>query len=62
MKYKVHRLNSDSESMQVKLESFLNDLEGDIISIFPNYAKTTLGQIYGIKSKIDFVLIVEKTV
>lgn len=62
MKYKVHRLDTDSESMQVKLESFLNDLNGEIVSVFPNYAKTTLTQIYGVKSKIDYILIVEKTI
>jgi len=60
MKYKIHRLEVDSDSMQERLETFLNGLDGEIVSIIPNYAKTTLSQIYGIKSKIDFILIIEK--
>lgn len=61
MKYKVHRLEVDSNSMQEKLERYLNDLNGEVISVIPNLAKTTLSQIYGIKSKVDFLLIVEKS-
>jgi Zn/Cd-binding protein ZinT len=60
MKYKVHRLDVDSNSMQEKLERYLNDLKGEVISVIPNLAKTTLSQIYGVKSKVDFLLIVEK--
>ena len=60
MKYKIHRLDVDSDSMQSRLESYLNELNGEIVTIVPNYAKTTLSQIYGMKSKIDYILIVEK--
>lgn len=60
MKYKVHRLDVDSDSMQSKLESFLNKFAGEIVTVIPNYAKTTLFQIYGVKSKIDYILIIEK--
>jgi len=60
MKYKVHRLDVKSDNMQEKLEQFLNTLDGEVISLIPNYAKTTLFQIYGVTSKIDFVLILEK--
>lgn len=60
MKYKIHRLDVESDSMQMKLESYLNGLNGEIVTIIPNYAKTTLMQIYGAKSKIDFLLIVER--
>ena len=60
MKYKVHRLDIDSDSMQSKLELYLNELNGEVITVIPNYAKTSLSQIYGIKSKIDFILIVER--
>jgi hypothetical protein len=59
MKYSVHRLDVKSD-MKEKLEQFLNKLEGEVISVIPNYAKTTLFQIYGISSKIDFILIIEK--
>ena len=60
MKYRVHRLDVKSDNMQEKLEQFLNNLDGEVISLIPNYAKTTLFQIYGVTSKIDFVLILEK--
>ena len=60
MKYKIHRLDVESDSMQMKLESYLNGLNGEIVTVIPNYAKTTLMQIYGVKSKIDFLLIVER--
>ena len=61
MKYKVHRLEIDMEKDQVKLEQFLNSLQGEVISIIPNIAKTSIFQIYGATRKIDFLLIIEKT-
>ena len=61
MSYRVHRLEINMERDQVKLEQFLNSLKGEIISIIPNIAKTTIFQIYGLTRKIDFLLIVEKT-
>ena len=60
MKYRVHRMEINLEKDQDKLEQFLNNLRGEVISIIPNIAKTTLFQIYGVTRKIDFVLIVEK--
>jgi hypothetical protein len=45
---------------QFKLEQFLNSLKGEVVSIVPNVANTTLLQIYGGSRKIDFLLIVEK--
>jgi len=60
MKYRVHRLDVKSDNMQEKLEQFINKLEGEVISVIPNYAKTSIFQIYGITSKIDFILILEK--
>lgn len=60
MKYKVHRLEIDLEKDPFKLESFLNNLKGEIVSIIPNIARTTLVQIYGGSRKINFLIIVEK--
>ena len=60
MKYKVHKLEIDMENDPLKLEKFLNDLKGEVISIVPNVARTTLLQIYGGSRKIDFLLVVEK--
>ena len=61
MSYRVHRFEIDMEKDQVRLEQFLNSLKGEIISIIPNIAKTTILQIYGVTRKINFLLIVEKT-
>ena len=36
MKYKVHRLEIKMENDQNKLEQFLNNLEGEVVSIIPN--------------------------
>ena len=60
MKYRVHRMELNLEKDQDKFEQFLNNLHGEVVSIIPNIAKTTLFQIYGLTRKIDFVLIVEK--
>jgi len=48
------------ENDQGKLEHFLNNLEGEVVSIIPNIKKTSVFQIYGITRKIDFLLIIEK--
>jgi len=50
----------DLEKDQAKLEQFLNNLRGEVVSIIPNLAKTTLFQIYGVTRKINFILIIEK--
>ena len=60
MKYRVHRLGIKMEKDQNKLEQFLNNLEGEVVSIIPNIKRTSLFQIYGLTDKIDFLLIVEK--
>jgi len=60
MKYKVHRFELNMEYDQHRLEHFLNQLEGEVVSIIPNNAKISLGQIYGISRKINFLLVVEK--
>lgn len=60
MKYRVHRFEINMSSDQQRLEEFLNKLEGDVVAIIPNIAKTSLLQIYGVTRKIDFLFIVEK--
>jgi len=47
MKYKVHRLEIDLEKDQERLENFLNNLKGEVVSIIPHIAKMNLFQIYG---------------
>ena len=60
MKYRIHRLEIDIEKDPIRLENFLNGLKGDVVSIIPNIARTTLFQIYGLTRKVNFLLIVEK--
>ena len=50
----------DMAGDQVKLEQFINNLAGEVISVIPNVAKTSLFQIYGLARKVDFLLVVEK--
>ena len=57
MKYKVHRLDVKSDNMQEKLEIFLNELKGDVISIIPNVKPTFQGM--GATAKVNLLLIVE---
>ena len=59
-KYRVHRLEVRGEDIYNKLEQFLNDLEGEAVSILPNIKKGSLPQIYGVTGKVDFLTIVEK--
>ena len=59
MKYRVHQLEVKRDSAQEKLHSFLNQLEGDVLAIVP-YVTPTF-QLMGATSKVDFLLIVEKT-
>ena len=50
----------DMEKDQDKLQTFLNNLEGEVVSIIPNVARTSLAQIYGLSRKVNFILVVEK--
>ena len=59
-KYRVHRLEVKGEDIYNKLEQFINDLEGEVISIIPNIKKASLPQIYGVTAKVDFIMIVER--
>ena len=43
---------------QTKLEDFLNNLEGEVVTIIPNVKPTFM--LMGATAKIDFVLIIEK--
>ena len=60
MKYKVHHLEINMERDRHLLEDYLNRLKGEVVSIIPHVAKTSLFQIYGLTRKVNFVLIVEK--
>jgi hypothetical protein len=54
-KYRVHRFDIRMTRDQLRLQEFLNNLKGEIISIVPN---TTVQVGHG--AKVDFLFIVEK--
>lgn len=58
MKYSVHRIDVNTDNMQEKLESFINNMEGDLISVIPNVRPTFQGM--GATAKIDYLLIIQK--
>ena len=58
MKYKVHRFDLKMETDKDKLEEYLNNLAGEIVSIVPNVNPTFQGM--GATAKVDFLFIVEK--
>lgn len=58
MNYKVHRIDVKRDNMQDKLEKFLNGIDGEIISVFPNVKPTFM--MMGGTAQVDFLLIVEK--
>ena len=60
MKYKVHRFPLNMTQDQSRLEEFLNNLRGEVVSIVPNVKPTF--QLMGATAKVDFLLIVEKLV
>ena len=60
MSYRVHRFDIRMEEDASKLETFLNQLAGEVVAIIPNVKKTTLAQIFGVTRKIDFLMIVER--
>ena len=58
MRYRVHRLEVKKDTAQEKLELFLNQLDGEVLSVVP-YVSPTF-QLMGATAKIDFLLVVEK--
>jgi hypothetical protein len=59
-KYKVHHFEANGKDLHIKLEQFLNNLEGKVISIIPNIKKGSLAQLYGVTSRVDYLMIVER--
>lgn len=58
MKYRVHQIDVKKDTAQEKLERFLNQLEGDVLSVVPYVTPTFQGM--GGTAQVDFLLIVEK--
>lgn len=53
MKYRVHRFGIRMTEDQIKLEQFLNNLDGEVVAIIPNVTPFPA-------TFVNFVLIVEK--
>ena len=59
MEYRVHKLEVKRDTAQETLQSFLNQLDGEVLAIVPYV--TPSFQLMGATSKVDFLLIVEKS-
>ena len=59
MKHRVPKLEIKRNLAQDKLQPLLNQLEGEILAIVPNISPTF--QLMRATSKLDFLLIVEKS-
>ena len=59
MKYRVHQLEVKKDTSREILQNFLNQLDGEILAIVPYMSPTF--QLMGATSKIDFLLVVEKS-
>lgn len=58
MNYKVHHFKIKMTEDELRLEQFLNNLRGEVVSIVPNV--THVFRPMGATAKVDFLLIVEK--
>lgn len=58
MKYKVHHFEIRMRDDDAKLEHFLNNIKGEVVSIVPNVKP--IFRPMGATAKVDFLLIVEK--
>ena len=58
MKYRVHQIDVKKDTAQEKLERFLNQLDGEVLSVVPFVTPTFQGM--GATAKVDFLLVVEK--
>jgi len=56
MKYRIHCLEVNEDDFQCQLAKFVNDLEGEVVSVVPHVTQKFLR--YG--AKIDYILVVEK--
>ncbi len=54
-RYRVRRIDVAMTKDEANLERFLNDLEGEVVSIVPN---VTIGFLW--MPRVDFLLVVEK--
>ena len=58
MRYKVHRISASHKDIEYKLESFLNGLRGEIISVI-SVTKPAF-HLMGATARVESVVVVEK--
>ena len=58
MKYKVHHFKIKMSEDELRLERFLNNLKGEVVSIVPNVKP--IFRPMGATAKVDFLLIIER--
>lgn len=58
MTYIVHHFDIDMQKDRDRLEQFLNDLKGEIVSIIPNIKPTF--RPMGATATVNFLFIIEK--
>jgi len=58
MTYKVHKFHIEKDIDEILLERYLNDLQGEVISIIPNIVPKM--HMMGATAGYDYLMIVEK--
>ena len=58
MQFKVHQLVINKDDPQEKLEQFLNELQGELVSVVTHIKPTF--QLMGATATVDYLLIIEK--
>ena len=58
--YKVHKFHVDKNVDEIALERYLNDIKGEVISIFPNLIPKF--HLMGATASYDSLIIIEKTI
>jgi hypothetical protein len=57
-KYRVHRVDVRMSRDQTRFEQFLNDLEGEVVSVIPNVSPSwTFG---GMGARVRYLWVIEK--
>ena len=57
-KYRVHRVDVRMSRDQARFEQFLNDLEGEVVSVIPNVSPSwTFG---GMGARVRYLWVIEK--
>lgn len=59
MFYKVHKFHVGKKIDENELERYLNDISGEVISVFPNIVPKF--QMMGATAGFDTLIIIEKT-